>query len=194
MVDLGSTVPDRSSRANDVSGDGRVVIGWQENAFGFREGAMWVNGRQEIFSGPHGVVGEAFGINTDGSIITGANCNPGEPSAWMWRRGSGITCYPPPRQNPLRPYLILMQSTSEDGRTVGGAQSFGLESESVLWVDGAPHYLKDYLREHGIPDAFEGWINTGFINAVSKDGHVLAGFGAGPTTFMGYVVILEESP
>ncbi len=192
MVDMGSSVPDRSSRANDVSGDGRVVIGWQENEFGFRQGAMWLDGRQEIFVGPHGVVGEAFGINTDGSIITGSNCNPGEPSGWIWRRGTGITCYPPPRQRPLRPYQTLMQSTSEDARVVGGAQSFGLESESVLWIDGAPNYLKDYLREHGIPDAFEGWVNTGFINAVSKDGRVLAGFGAGPRTFQGFVVILEE--
>ena len=32
MVDLGSTVPGRSSRANGVSGDGRVVVGWQEHA------------------------------------------------------------------------------------------------------------------------------------------------------------------
>jgi hypothetical protein len=87
---------------------------------------------------------------------------------------------------------VLMQATSEDGRVVGGAHSFGLESESILWIDGEPFYLKDYLRGHGIPDAFEGWINTGFINAVSKDGRVLAGFGAGPTTFTGYVVILES--
>ncbi len=193
MVDLGSTVPDRSSRANDVSGDGRVVIGWQEASFGFRQGAMWRDGRQEIFSGPHGVVGEAFGSNSDGSIIVGGNCDPGEQSAWIWRRESGVTCYPPPRLR--RPgFVVLMQSTSEDGRIVGGAHSFGLESESILWIDGEPHYLKDYLREHGIPDAFEGWVNTGFINAVSKDGRVLAGFGAGPTTFTGFVVILEEEP
>ena len=192
MVDLGSTVPDRSSRANDVSGDGRVVIGWQEDAFGFRQGAMWLDGRQEIFVGPHGIVGEAFGINSDGSIVTGANCNPGEPTGWIWRREGGITCYPPPRQRPLQHYQVLMQSTSEDGRVVGGAQSFGLESESILWIDGAPHYLKDYLRERGISDAFEGWVNTGFINAVSSDGRVLAGFGAGPRTFQGFVVVLES--
>jgi probable HAF family extracellular repeat protein len=192
MVDLGSTVTNRSSRANDVSGDGRVVIGWQEDQFGFRQGARWVDGRQEIFSGPHGVVGEAYGINTDGSIITGGNCNPGEPSGWIWRRDGGLTCYPPPRQRLLHPYQILMQSTSDDGRVVGGAQSFGLESESILWIDGAPHYLKDYLRERGIPDAFEGWVNTGFVNAVSKDGRVLAGYGAGPRAFTGFVVILEE--
>ncbi len=191
MVDLGTIVPGQSTRANDVSGDGRVVIGWQENDFGFRQGAMWVDGREEVFTGPNGIVGEAFGANSDGSIIVGGNCSPGEQAGWVRRRERGITCYPPPRQR-LPGYIVLMLSTSEDGRIVGGAHSFGLESESILWIDGEPHYLKDYLREHGIPDAFEGWVNTGFINAVSPDGRVLAGYGAGPTTFTGYVVILEE--
>jgi uncharacterized membrane protein len=185
-------VPGRSSRANNVSGDGRIVIGWQEDQFGFRQGARWVDGRQELFIGPHGVVGEANGINTDGSIITGQNCNPGEQSGWVWRRESGVTCYPPPREKLLHPYQVLVQSTSEDGRIVGGAQSFGLESDSILWIEGQPHYLKDYLRENGIPDAFEGWVNTGFINAVSRDGRILAGFGAGRRTFTGFVVILES--
>jgi glyceraldehyde-3-phosphate dehydrogenase/erythrose-4-phosphate dehydrogenase len=34
MVDLGSTVPGRSSRADGVSGDGRIVVGFQESALG----------------------------------------------------------------------------------------------------------------------------------------------------------------
>jgi probable HAF family extracellular repeat protein len=191
IVDLGSTVSGRSSRANNVSGDGRVVIGWQEASSGFRQGAMWVDGRQEIFIGPHGVLGEAFAANSDGSIIVGGDCDPVEEMAWVSRRESGVTCYPPPLRR--RPgFLVRMLATSEDGRVIGGAHTFGLESESILWVDGEAHYLKDYLRERGIPDAFEGWINTGFITAVSPDGRVLAGYGAGPTTFTGFVVILES--
>ena len=42
MVDLGSTNAGESSRANNVSGDGRVVVGWQEHATGFRQGAKWI--------------------------------------------------------------------------------------------------------------------------------------------------------
>jgi probable HAF family extracellular repeat protein len=191
MVDLGSSVEGQSSRANDVSGDGRVVIGWQEDPFGFRQGARWVDGRQEVFSGPNGIAGEAFGANTDGSIIVGGNCQPVAQMGWMWRSGSGITCYPPPA--PRSPgYLVQMRATSDDGRVVGGAHTFGLNSDALLWIDGEVSYLKDYLRERGIPDAFEGWVNTGFINAVSPDGRILAGYGAGPTTFTGYVVILES--
>jgi probable HAF family extracellular repeat protein len=191
MVDLGSTVEGRSSRANNVSGDGRIVIGWQEDQFGFRQGARWVDGRQELFNGPNGIVGEARDSNTDGSVIVGQNCHPATAMGWIWRAGSEIVCYPPPRPRPVG-FQVLMLATSEDGRIVGGAHSFGLESESILWVDGEPHYLKDYLREHGIPDAFEGWVNTGFINAVSPDGRILAGYGAGRRAFTGFVVILES--
>ena len=78
---------------------------------------MWVDGRQEVLIGPNGVVGEAFGANTDGSIIVGGNCSAGEQAAWMWRRESGITCYPPPRLR-LGGFNVLMQATSEDGRIV----------------------------------------------------------------------------
>ena len=60
----------------------------------------------------------------------------------------------------------------------------------VIWIDRTPHYLKDYLRANGVPDAFEDWINTGAVIGVSRDGRVLVGYGAGPRDFTGYIVIL----
>ena len=73
---------------------------------------------------------------------------------------------------------------------IAGSQGFGLESEAVIWIDRVPHYLKDYLRANGVPSAFEGWVNTGAVFGMSRDGRVLVGSGAGPTDFTGYVVIL----
>jgi probable HAF family extracellular repeat protein len=196
MVDLGSTTPGRSSRANNVSGDGRVVVGWQEDATGFRMGAKWVNGTQELFRGPAGVVGEAFGANRDGSIIVGTNCNPFDPvpSGWTWTAANGVTCFPVPRPSglPAPFYQVLMQATSEDGRVIVGAYSFGLESESLIWIDGESFFLKEYLRQNGVPGAFDGWFNTGFANAITPDGRTIVGFGAGRTTFQGYMVVLPE--
>jgi hypothetical protein len=49
-----------------VSGDGQVVIGWQEDPTGPRLGAKWVNRTQELIQGPHGAGGEAFAANRDG--------------------------------------------------------------------------------------------------------------------------------
>jgi hypothetical protein len=53
-------------------------------------------------------------------------------------------------------------------------------------------YLKDYLRAHGVPDAFQRWINTGEITGMSPDGRVLVGWGAAIGGFRGYFVILPE--
>ena len=196
MVDLGTTIPDRSTRANNVSGDGRVVIGWQEDVTGFRMGARWINGTQELFRGPSGMVGEAFGANRDGSIVVGGNCDPFDPvpSGWTWTPANGVTCFPVPRPSglPAPFYQVLMQATSEDGRVMVGAYSFGLESESLIWFDGEVFFLKDYLRRNGVPDAFEGWVNTGFALAITPDGRTLVGFGAGPRTFQGFMVVLPE--
>lgn len=192
MVDLGSTVAGRSSRANSVSGDGKVVIGWQDQATGFRQGARWVDGRQELFTGPTGAVGEAQAANGDGSIVVGQTCRPGEgtdQSAWIWTARDGLECAAPPALRlPLR-YIGVMLATSEDGGVIGGGQSFGLDSEAVIWINRQASYLKDYLRANGVPNAFEGWVNTGLITGVSPDGRVLVGYGAGPRDFQGYVVI-----
>jgi probable HAF family extracellular repeat protein len=197
MVDLGSTTPGRASRANNVSGDGQVVVGWQEESTGFRMGAKWVNRTQELIRGPHGTVGEALGANRDGTLIVGTNCDPfniATPSGWTWTAAGGVTCYPvpPPSGIPNVPRQVLMEATSEDGRVIGGALSFGLESESLVWFDGEPFLLKDYLRANGVPDAFRGWVNTGFVLAVTPDGRTLVGYGAGPTNFQGFMVVLPE--
>ena len=193
MVDLGSTVAGRSSRANGISGDGKIVVGWQEHTTGPRQGARWVDGKQEMFAGPDGFVGEAHGANSDGSIIVGQTCRILGASRSKrvdldGARGRSVRG----RAAPAAQRAIgIMFSTSEDGRVIGGAHSFGLESEAVLWIDRSPSYLKDYLKAHGVPTAFDGWVNTGFITGVSPDGRILVGYGAGPRDFQGYIVIWE---
>lgn len=193
MVDLGSTVAGRSSRADGISGDGRVIVGWQDAADGFRQGARWVDGRQTVFTGPSGQVGEANAANADGSIIVGQVCDPAAAfaqSAWVWTPAAGTQCLPPPRFLPPTFRIGIATSTSDDGRVIGGAQGFGLESEAVLWIDRSPIYLKDYLAEHGVANPFEGWVNTGTITDVSRDGRIVVGYGAGPQDFQGYIVYL----
>ncbi|HEY7191664.1 MAG TPA: hypothetical protein VH436_34175 [Vicinamibacterales bacterium] len=203
VVDLGSTTTGRSSRANEVSGDGRIVIGWQENTEGFRQGAKWIAGRQEIIVNAAGrVAGEARAANRDGSIIVGQNCDLYNPdtlspelnAAWKWNASGGARCFVMERPRLLRdlPYITIMMDTSEDGRVIGGAYSFGLDSEALIWIDDKGYFLKDYLADHGLPDVFSNWVNTGFITGVSPDGRTLVGYGAGPRAFQGYVVILPE--
>lgn len=192
MADLGVLAPGRSTRANGVSGNGHVVVGWQDNN-GPRLAARWVDGKQIMFTGPTEFLGEAWGANTDGSIIVGQLCRGGDitdQSAWVWTPTGGVVCLPSPRIRLPLQFTGTAYATSEDGRVIVGAQGFGLEREAVIWIDRTPYYLKDYLRSNGVPDAFQDWINTGAVTGVSRDGRVLVGFGAGPRDFTGYIVIL----
>jgi probable HAF family extracellular repeat protein len=192
MVDLGSTVPDRSTRADGVSGDGKVVVGFQERVDGFWQGARWINGKQTLFDGPEGFVGQAFDVNADGSVVVGQVCRPSEvfdQSAWVWTSRDGMQCLPTPRVR-TSSFIGKAYGTSDDGRVIVGGHSFGLESEAVIWIDKQPSYLKDYLRDHGVPRAFEDWVNTGALREITRDGRMMVGYGAGPRGFKGYIVIL----
>jgi uncharacterized membrane protein len=200
MVDLGSSVEGRPSRADAVSGDGRVVVGYQELSSSLRQGARWVDGRQELIAGPLGPVGIAAAANVDGSIVTGASCRLvvfEDQDAWVWTAAGGVECLPPPAPRDLGPGEPKISgraaATSDDGRVIGGGQTVaGLteDSEAIVWIDRQPVYLKDLLRANGVPDAFSTWLRTGEIRSVSPDGRVLVGWGAALGGFRGYMVIL----
>ena len=205
VVDLGSSVAGRASLALGVSADGRVTVGSQEHATGFVQGAQWVDGRQELFTGPDGLVGSAQAANSDGSIVVGRICAPaaiqaGDPnyqSAWVWTRRDGTRCLPAPRLRPSPgpPVNVDANATSDDGRVIGGSQGIGQDdTDAIIWIDRVPFYLKDYLRANGVPDAFETWVNTGSINDISPDGRILVGKGAAAQGFRGYIVILGDRP
>jgi probable HAF family extracellular repeat protein len=203
MVDLGSTVPGKSSRALGVSADGTVVGGDQTTAEGFNQGARWASGRQDLMTGPQGPAGSATAANRDGSIVVGRVCVPAggrvdaNQSAWIWKAQGGLTCLSPPRLlvSPGPPIIIEAAATSDDGQVIGGSQSVGgsADSNAILWIGGQPTYLKEFLQANGLPNAFRTWINTGTISGISPDGRVLVGWGAAVGGFRGYLVILGSS-
>jgi len=206
MKDLGSTVANQASRADGISGDGKVVVGYQEDATGFFRGAQWVNGTQSVFVGPGtgGLVGTAKAANHDGSIVVGRVCNPSallptDPtyqSAWVWTRTDGLKCLPVPtiRPSPGPAIVAEARAVSDDGSVIGGSQSVAgsPDSNAVIWIDRVPYFLKDYLRAHGVPDAFTTWVNTGTITDISPDGRVIVGWGAAALGYRGYIVVLGD--
>ena len=119
MVDLGS-LSGASTRANGVSGDGRVVVGW-EAPTGFREGAKWVDGRQELIKGPTGIGGRGLYAPT-----ATAPSSPGRTAtrptpwaartAWTWTQAAGVKCFPVARA-PWVPRLPTRRTCSARATT-----------------------------------------------------------------------------
>ena len=202
MVNLGSTVePAVHAGRMRSRATGRSSSASRKLTFGFWQGARWVDGTADACSpGPNWASSARRSTaNHDGSLAVG----PGVPSrrpagserVGVDRSGTACSALPVPRPKILSiegDFLGRARATSDDGRVIGGAHAFGLESEAVIWLDKQPFYLKDYLRSHGVPDAFEGWVNTGTITDISRDGRVLVGSGAGPRDFKGYIVILDS--
>src|SRR5262249_14374420 len=141
--------------------------------------------------------------------IAGTACTPNlpnhTPNAFAWTAAGGVKCYPVeaprwvPWIDPLHPeYSTYIYAVSDDGRVMGGNIQVDLaagDEESVVWFDGEPVFLRDYLRRHGYPDAFEGHFNTGRITALSPDGRVIAGHNGGihgSINRNGFIVILPE--
>ncbi len=110
--------------------------------------------------------GTANAANVDGTVIVGRICSPAaqrptDPnfqSAWVWTR-DGTRCLPAPalRVSPGPVIIVEANATSDDGRVIGGGQNVGgsPDSDAIIWIDGSPTYLKDYLRANGVPNAFE---------------------------------------
>jgi uncharacterized membrane protein len=195
------------TRAHAVSADGRVVVGIDAAASGLWRGVKWVDGRHELIQGPLGEVVSAWAVNRDGTLIAGSGCTvdlPRQPpSAWSWTAAGGVVCHtaePPPWVRWVRGnnYNTYIYAASDDGRVLAGSIQFdvaGGEEESVIWFDGEPIYLRDYLRENGYPDAFEDHANTGRVTAVSPDGRVLVGHNGGVFGAInrnGFIVILPD--
>ena len=205
MVDLGSLVAGHVTLANAVSADGRVVVGLQERVDGNRQGTRWVDRKQELIPSDSRLwdTGTARAVNRDGSIVVGQICHLTDPlqqAAWIWTSQSGTRCLDAPRRISSGPERVTVavtaNGTSDDGKVVAGGQGVigATDSEAIIWIDGSPSYLKDYLQSKGVQNAFDRWINTGEINDVSPDGRILVGYGAAPGGFRAYVVILGDKP
>ncbi len=180
-----------SSRANTISGDGRVIGGWDEASNGMRRAAVWTeNAKTGTWSetlplaGQPGNLpgfGEVSGSNADGSILVGfATGNTDASSgAFIVRDSKNLDFIGllPPQSQPVVGGLI---DTTEGGDFMvgfqregfGGFQSF----RATYWTpDGGYQELKPYLNELGanIPDQFV----LAVANSISDDGRVICGWG-----------------
>lgn len=174
MVDLGSIVAGRSSRANAISANGSVIVGWQDEPTGTRSGAKWVDGAETFITDGNGNnVGEAGGISADGNTIIGA----GNPNPYVWNATNGLTYITHPNAS----FFFKGGATgvSADGsKVIGYYRAFGappMSGEGFIWTSETGRVnLNDYAVGLGI--ATNG-VTMGLPLAISQDGKKIAGVG-----------------
>lgn len=169
MVDLGSIVADRSSRANAISADGSMVVGWSDSSFGNRLGAYWKDGSDPVWFEPDGspiAAGEATGVSSDGRFVVGGayndNSDPLNPASkifepWLWSEETGVV--PLGTVKGLRGALVdgqhYARDVSDDGRVVVGQDTlFQLgEQWAFIWTaENGIDMLQNFVRENTDPD------------------------------------------
>lgn len=175
IVGLGTTVPTRSSRADAVSADGSVIVGWQDAINGVRQGAMWRNGVQELLKDNDGnILGAATAVSADGKTVVGIKNTTGE--GYIWNETDGTVFVS--SNNP--DYITSMSVLSDDGKTALGlsfdpTQSI-LLAEGFIWTkEGGKVNLNDYVASLGFDDL---GIVFAVPTGISPDGKYLGGIGA----------------
>jgi hypothetical protein len=174
VVDLGSMVSGRSSRANAVNSDGTVVVGWQDEPTGTRSGARWVNGVESfITDGSGNNLGEAGAVSADGNTIIGSAM----PNPYVWNTTSGVTYIIHPNSSVF--FRGGATGISANGTiVVGYFRAFSappMSGEGFIWTAANGRVnLNDYATTLGI--ATNG-VTMGLPLAISQDGKKIAGVG-----------------
>lgn len=174
VTDLGSIVPNRSSRANAINADGSVIVGWQDQDNGTRSGAQWINGVESFITDANGnYVGEAGDVSEDGTTIIGSAM----PNPYVWNSTTGLTYITHPNSSAF--FRGGATGISADGKkVVGFFRAFAappMSGEGFIWTSaGGRINLNDYAVGLGINT--QG-VNMALPLAISQDGKRIAGVG-----------------
>ncbi|MGH9867425.1 MAG: hypothetical protein ACREAA_04570 [Candidatus Polarisedimenticolia bacterium] len=202
------------SRADAVSSDGSVVVGWDSHPVtGQWRGARWDNGVESLVELPQAEncdndpssifyqvshVGAVSAVTGDGSSMVG-ECYPVprefdgfrycDCAAWRSTPQGGIESLGP---LPYPDYSIIATDLSDDGNIVTGVAwpfFFWDPRRTTLWTPWTGQMdIQEFLIGQGV--FTPGWIILS--GSVSGDGHTLAGGAAAPGGFHGYVLKMEK--
>ena len=168
-----------ATRANAVSADGSVIVGWQDQTSGERSAAKWIDRVPELILTDDGALnGEAQGISGDGRFIVGGGYALGH-SAWIWRDGEGVSPLGGGKRG-LRKRTYVALDVSDDGSMVVGFIHGGrFKERAFVWRDSKGVLLASFIANQGaiVP---EGWTLS-VASIISPDGKTIYGWGVNPS-------------
>lgn len=187
IIDLGSTVANRSSRANSINADGTVVVGWQDNDYGDREGVYWKNGIQIALKDNNNLpTGEAVAVTPDGNTIVGYTFD----NPFIWNQTAGYTMITHPNPD----YSGGAAGVSDDGKTVVGYfRPFGpaLLGEGFIYTAEMGRVnLNEYVASLGLDDM---GITFSLPLGISPNGKYIVGIGVADNDARGFVIKLPSA-
>lgn len=181
MVDLGTTTVGRSSRANNVNFDGSVVVGWQDNDNG-RQGAVWVNGTQElIFNNDGFAASEATAVSNDGTFVSGFQFGGFFDPSELWRYNTVTNTYEGLGNLTDGGAAGTTAGAAMNGNgtlIAGGTWGFGpaFFGTAIIWEEGVGvQRFSEYLDARGV--AYETGYSFAFVTDISADGLWFTGWG-----------------
>jgi uncharacterized membrane protein len=193
LVDLGTSVPGRSTRANGCDFDGNVVAGWQDLSSGFRQGAVWQNGVQRLITTTSGAaVGEANAVSGDGNWVIGLGSSSNNFLGWRWSQSTGYIALP---ASPI-PTLPrgFPTAISDDGTRIALFYRTGFPpatgGEGYLWVNGTITPLETVAAQAGI--ALTPDIRMALPLGMSADGYTIVGTARTASGIQGFILDLPR--
>lgn len=195
MTTYGSSVPNRSTRANGVNFDGTVVGGYQDREDGYRSGAVWVNGVQTLMvNANNDPLGDIFAVSSNGEWAVGAGQWYGDGKAYMWNRASNsITYLDNPWVNDGRE--MMATGVSGDGSVVVGiARGWWMTDMGWIWTAGTGVMtMEAYCTLKGID--YQGSILSNPLG-ISADGSYIVGDGYDSTgwNYQGWAIHANPVP
>lgn len=193
LIDLGTSVAGRPTRANGCNFDGTVIAGWQDSLSGSRQGVVWRNGVQTLITAPNGAtVGEAGAVSGDGTWVIGLGAGSGATLGWRWSQDTGLLTLPP-TPIPALP-RAFPTGISEDGsrivlfyRTQFPPATGG---EGYLWIDGTLHSLETLAAEQGVK--IPSGVRMALPLGMSSDGYTIVGTARTPSGVQGFILDLPR--
>jgi len=184
LVDLGTQ--GGSGRANGVSFDGSVIVGWIENPnFGNWWPTVWVNGVRTVLKETEGFA-EANAVSPDGAIVVGSSWflpigpfSVEEAAIWRWNGTEWAEQRIGKLPGTASPFgIAVANGVTADGSMVVGYNRFSHPGNATgfVWTEaGGLVDVAAYLAANGvtIPADFD-ILN---LSAIADDGSVLVGNG-----------------
>lgn len=204
FMDLGTLFPGRSTRANAVSGDGSVVVGWQDFN-GPWKSAVWrknpVGGyfaNEYLLLDPNGSasdennqMGECSAVSVSGLWIGGQGDWVTNGNPWIWSQATGVIDLGTLAAG-AQGYVAAL---NQDGTVaVGRFQQGAWDPElPFIWTPaGGIQNVNDYI--HNTLGLSTGSKVVYSANCMSPNGQYIAGYGVDTVSFEYFTYIVSTVP